>query len=391
MEVKAFSTAELATIAKANAEWVLSWAAIAIIAYGTYVNIPKYFSPTRFFAFLPILLALAFQAEPKLLRAIALYSFVISALTIAPYSFRTRIGPFVSDWSTPMGQDYWRYSWQVSSWMPKDLPLSWILMKTATALFGNPLGLKVVSLSAILASAIIIMLMNDKKGDLFLYALIPIIFLQNQSIKYMAGGVLRTLLAFAIITYIVGLKPSNIKPPEERSIFVVLILGLTHIPSTIYYILYKILRKEHIKATLISAIAVLSGMLALGAIFGGLTEASAFKPIQLLMHRISIPQGIITNIRNFDYHSWNPYAFSYLSILPFGLGKYITEPNKETFVWLVLATLPFIPIFFWKIMLRILHISWLPMIMLLQGAGATQEGRLYASLLAFHAIGSSVP
>jgi hypothetical protein len=345
--------------------------AISLIAYVLYLNSPKYDYFSLYYILL-VLLTLIFPNRVELLYAVGLASLIVMCFEVTPFVFNFH------------SHDYPVYSSAVRSPLPRDLPLSWLLMKIFSILLGNPLGLMVLSFTCVLALDIAFQCGMLRGGDARLFALTPMILLGNQGLRHLMDGVLRNILAFTIITYTLLIKQT-----EKRSSLTVLVLGLTHIPSMIYYTLYKLLKKEHVIPTTFTAIATFGVMAALASVFGGPLWKSADKLLQLFLFKLRHPIPRFYN--PFQHQDWRKYLLAVSSIIPIGLKKHLEQKQGETLVWLFFIALPLLPIHNWETMKRILYVTWLPLLMILRGTGHSLANQTYAALFTIYSVRSWNP
>ena len=324
----------------------------------------------------------------KHIASFAFISIVISLPVIAVYSIN------------PEGHDYNIYSERMKLHNLNDLPISWVIMKIFTSI-RNPEGLYI--LSGLCVFLIGLLSLNHIYRNSFLVALFPIIFYHNQSIKYLAGGVVRNLIAFVFIVYYMN---NNYKILRIRNNYIVLfddikcylitfILALTHIPSFIYfsiYIFFKIRKKVNIILGLCFGFIF---VYLLGIVFKGEILQSVLKPFEILYVRFFIYgdyNNIIHTIRTFSYHGWKRYTLVVYSAITFGLAKSFEKNNRILLPSIILLSIIIIPLFHWKIMFRFLLMSFFPIIQILKHLDEDIPiDKCYIYLLALESIGANLP
>ena len=159
------------------------------IFFAIYPNIamnPRFFTRFQIMGLTIIILTLLIENR-KVKYALGIIAFILMAIIFAPYSFHS-----VHDIKT--------YSQLLKENEVNINPFAWLLMKSSTLLMGNPQGLFYLSYVSCLLLCILWMHLNRHNPTLF--ALTPFLLLGNRALKYMAGGVMRNLIALQIASLI---------------------------------------------------------------------------------------------------------------------------------------------------------------------------------------------
>jgi len=277
------------------------------------------------------------------------------------------------------GHDYIVYSDEMRGRL-NDSFISWIIMKIFTLLLGNPSGLYILSYLVCLSIFFIfqIKMFNNKK--MFICYLYPVILLADPSFRYLSSGILRNLIAFLIIS----LSFTNLK---IKKWIIMILLAFTHIPSLIYFTIYRIFKRDDLKRVFIQFSVIFLLALGIGFLLGGEAFQTVIKPIEI----VYVQSKYITFqhlYNHLGFHGWNNYSILILSFITFFFSKYLENKKENILIWLRMLIIPFIPIFNWRIMIRFLWVSWFPVSMILEDFDDMLDSKLFIFLYSTFLLGA---
>ena len=305
--------------------------------------------------------------DKKYIIIIGLINLCLMSYALIDYSFNYE------------GHDYNIYVDKFNRNIFDDLPISYLLMNLAIIFFGNPEGLMILSLILSILICIIFQCKFYDESRYFLFALTPIIILGNQGLKYLVGGVLRNIIGLYFITGAIVF--------EFTSFIIIVLLVSSHIPSFIYYLMINIFNLKKKVDIFIYAGLMYIFMLCIGLVFKGEILQSICKPIEILITKLIYYWYV--NIPNF--HGWNKYMIIVSSIIIMSLIKYSNIKDKKFLNYLFPLLILYFPLFNWKIMLRLVYMSFIPILMLLYICEVDIDEKIYLVLISIDSLTSVLP
>lgn len=286
------------------------------------------------------------------------YLYLICGLTFLSFSLGIIYNTSINFKET---SDYRRYEKRLNSTTFTDIPLSFIIMKISINIFGNR-GLYYVSIifSSTLLIFLMIKLWIDKKYRYF--CLFPILFIGNFTMRStLRIGLIRSLMGFSIL--MIG---SLYDSKKLNSYIILLLTSLIYYPSTVYYIIYKTIKRENIKQIYLIAsfITIISLILSLNNPYwykNLLSTLEIITPFNLT--HIRYHYDAIFSFPNFK--QWLNYIILTIPIIIIGFLDYHQTKNKESLSWSILYCLIFIPFRGSWLTQRLILISWVPFYMII--------------------------
>lgn len=270
----------------------------------------------------------------------------------------------------PEGHDYQIYAENMKSDTLNDLPLSWALMKVFTLIFGNPRGLYILSFSCCMILYGLYAYKIENKNSLIIFTLC---FFWLYPVWYLSSGVLRNLIGLCFLSWF-------ILYPSEGQFFETLILGLVHIPTLLIYLLYSFSQKRF--KILFHSVWVFTILVCLGAIFKGQILISLLNYSKLAIARALNPIIYIP----FTYKGSNVQAFLIivLGFLAYTFNEFRKSHDKSLIFWLLMLFIPFTHFYGYKVQLRFLYFTILPILnlMIYKIEEETKQRKLFLILVA---------
>lgn len=275
----------------------------------------------------------------------------------------------------PDGHDYKIYSRNMESRTVNDLPGAWLIMKLFTNIFGNPRGLYLLSAFTCLTLYLIFAFKIKTLDMLILFSLC---FFSLYPIWYLSSGVLRNLMGLCWLSWFI------LHCKEKDSFFEPFILSVTHTPTLIIYILYKISKKE-IRPVIYSVLSYAS-MIGFGSIFKGMIWASTLKPLRMIYIKIVNPFYYVPFV--FQGNNVRLYSFIVFTFCCYTYYKFFKTFNRDLIFWLLMLIMPFIPIYAYNVQIRFLLFTILPvfMVILYQHEKENKYQKIFLGLIAMVSI-----
>lgn len=279
------------------------------------------------------------------------------------------------------GHDFNVYSDNIKSGR-LDFPFSWSLMRIFTTVLGNPNGLFILSFCTVVFMYIIYRFrIIEGKHRGILYIMFPFIFLGNQGLIYLSGGVLRNLIGFSVIVFAEYYYTLN--SCEKVSPF---ILSLTHLPSLIYYTVYRLLHiyetKRFLKRLALPVALLLCGYF--------LLRGEVSQSIEKIFEMIIVKLSLYPFFYNIDFHGWYRYSLTVLSVIIFFIPYQNMKLVSANILMMVIALSGW---FNWRIMLRFIFLSFFNIANIIVNVNDEDNilYKIFIILLAVESVGSRIP
>lgn len=279
----------------------------------------------------------------------------------------------------PNGRDYIEYSKRMEEDVINDLPISWLLMKTFTVVFGNPRGLYILSF---ISCMVLYFTYAQKIKNEDVLITFSLSFFWLYPIWYMSGGILRNLMGLCVLSYFLLYRDG------ENSIYKPLVLSMIHTPTLMVYLFYC-LSEGNIKNLLYSLMS-LSFMVFVGVFFDGNILESSLKPLRMLGFKMIKPLYHVPI--NFVGVNVLVYSIIVLSFLLYVFSKFMRGYDDGLMFWGVMMIIPFISIYSYQVQFRFLLFTFLPvlMVMLHENEKETTTQKLYICVISLLSILVSV-
>jgi len=232
-------------------------------------------------------------------------------------------------------------------------------------IYSRSLGLRLeilFGISLILALGLALAIFFEVRKNALLSALIPIIILEDQGIKYLMGGVMRNLTAMtftALADFIKILAP------------ILPILLLIHPPTIFYLLPIKAWRRDW---NFISLAIFMIGI----SLLIPMTKPTTIKLIKGLALNLFKPSPLLPLIK--IQKAWIHHMIAKLTVIPI----FLKRPEKSNLIYLLYILIPLFPFIYPSYAMRILYLSFYPFVKLLKNRG---EEKSFYLLYTIYCVG----
>lgn len=360
---------------KKTIDRILQFSGIGLLCYSIFLQIENYFLfPYSLFMIVLIIGLIGYHYYPRIFDDVDLDVFLFISTCFMLLVIGNRC-------VNVEGHDFNVYSDNIKNGI-FDFPFSWSLMQLFTGVFTNPFGLYILSFTTVLSMYFIyIIRIKEENHRGILYLLFPFIFLGNQGLIYLSGGVLRNLIGFAIIVFL-----EYWYSLESCERVIPFVMSVTHLPSLIYYTIYRTLYIYETKRFLKNLILPVIILLGAYFILGGEVSQSIEKIFEMIIVKVRMYPFFY----QVDFHGWYRYSLTMLSIILFFIPYNNMKIVNANIIMMVLSLSGW---FNWRIMLRFIFLSFFNIANIIVNANdeSNKLYKIFIILLAVESIGSVIP